>query len=156
MDTVRYSLLTCLALPCTLAAQSLPVAFTINPAKDTITISPFIYGTNGQSNDREANITARRLGGNRMTGYNWENNASNMGMDYDHSNSNDNYMTWSAGILDPKANIPGITLTAFHDTSLAMGCYSLITLPAAGYVSRDKNGSGEVARIVVYSMQTLS
>jgi mannan endo-1,4-beta-mannosidase len=103
-------------------------------------ISPFIYGTNGQSQDRVANITARRIGGNRLTGYNWENNASNMGMDYNQSNANDDYMTWAAGIPSSKALIPGITLTTFHDTSVVMGCYSLITLPAAGYVSRDKNG----------------
>jgi hypothetical protein len=129
-------------------AQTFPVAITIDPSADTARISPYIYGTNGQSNDRGLNITARRLGGNRMTGYNWENNASNMGMDYNQSNANDNYMTWAMGIPANKENIPGITLTTFHDTSVAMGCYSLITLPAAGYVARDKNGTvtaGQVA-----------
>jgi mannan endo-1,4-beta-mannosidase len=124
-----------------ISAQSIPVNFIINTSKDTLRISPFIYGTNGHSEDRDLNITARRLGGNRLTGYNWENNASNMGMDYDQSNSNDNYLSWSAGIPTSQENVPGIVLTAFHDTSLAMSCYSLITLPAAGYVSRDKNGS---------------
>ena len=123
------------------SAQSIPVSFLIDPSRDTLSISPFIYGSNGQSQDRPANITARRIGGNRLTGYNWENNASNMGMDYDQSNSNDNYLTWAAGIPSAMDGIPGIVLTAFHDTSLAMGCYSLITLPAAGYVSRDKNGT---------------
>jgi hypothetical protein len=122
-------------------AQTFQVALTIDPEIDTSWISPFIYGTNGQSNDRGLNITARRLGGNRMTGYNWENNASNMGMDYNQSNANDEYMTWSMGIPSDKADVPGIALTTFHDTSVAMNCYSLITLPAAGYVSRDKNGS---------------
>ena len=122
------------------AAQALPVSFSIDTSRDTLAISPYIYGTNGQSQDRTANITARRLGGNRLTGYNWENNASNMGMDYDQSNSNDAYLTWVAGIPDALAAVPGIVLRAFHDTSLAMGCYSLITLPAAGFVARDKNG----------------
>lgn len=122
-------------------AQTFSVIIAVDPAADTTRISPLIYGTNGQSNDRGLNITARRLGGNRMTGYNWENNASNMGMDYDQSNSNDNYMTWAMGIPANKENIPGITLTSFHDTSVAMSCYSLLTLPAAGYVARDKNGS---------------
>jgi mannan endo-1,4-beta-mannosidase len=118
----------------------------VDPSKDTARISPYIYGSNGQSNDRPFNITARRIGGNRLTGYNWENNASNMGMDYDQSNSNDNYLTWVAGIPPSKENTPGIVLTAFHDTSLAMGCYSLITLPAAGFVSRDKAGSVSAAQ----------
>jgi mannan endo-1,4-beta-mannosidase len=122
-------------------AQTFQVTVAVDPVGDTSRISPYIYGTNGQSNDRSLNITARRLGGNRMTGYNWENNASNMGMDYNQSNANDNYMTWVAGIPLGKENTPGITLTTFHDTSLAMNCYSLITLPAAGFVSRDKDGS---------------
>jgi hypothetical protein len=124
-----------------LFAQSVPVTILVDPSADTASISPYIYGSNGQSEDRPFNIAARRLGGNRLTGYNWENNASNMGMDYDQSNSNDNYLTWVAGIPPSQENIPGIVLTSFHDTSLAMGCYSLITLPAAGYVSRDKAGA---------------
>ena len=123
-----------------LFSQSFQVNIHIDPNADTAQISPLIYGSNGQSNDRPFNITARRLGGNRLTGYNWENNASNMGMDYNQSNANDDYLTWSANIPAGQENIPGIVLTAFHDTSLAMGCYSLLTLPAAGYVSRDKAG----------------
>ncbi len=142
---LRRLLAMTLSAPGILLCQNLSVTYSVDPAKDTLTISPLIYGTNGQSNDWDANITARRLGGNRMTGYNWENNASNMGMDYNQSNANDNYMTLSAGITDDSANVPGITLRTFHDTSLAMGCYSLITLPAAGYVSRDKNGPVSVA-----------
>jgi hypothetical protein len=140
--SLRWHVLTgSIVLALSAPAQPIPVSFLINTAQDTLTISPYVYGSNGQSPDRPANITARRIGGNRLTGYNWENNASNMGMDYDQSNSNDNYLTWVAGIPPLKENIPGIVLTAFHDTSLAMGCYSLVTLPAAGYVSRDKNGA---------------
>jgi hypothetical protein len=128
-------------------AQTFSITVAIDPSADTARISPYIYGTNGQSYDRGLNITARRLGGNRMTGYNWENNASNMGMDYNQSNANDNYMTWFMGIPANKENTPGITLTTFHDTSVAMSCYSLITLPAAGYVARDKNGSVTAAQV---------
>ena len=138
-----WSIVVVQALICwtsTLRGQSLPVSINVDPGKDTIRISPFIYGSNGQSSDWEANITVRRLGGNRMTGYNWENNASNMGSDYDASSSNDNYMTWVFGIPPAQENVPGIVLTAFHDTSVAMGCYTVLTLPAAGFVSRDKNG----------------
>jgi hypothetical protein len=139
---MRTRLLVVLVSLCASAmAQTFQVTIAVDPSADTARISPFIYGTNGQSNDRGLNITARRLGGNRMTGYNWENNASNMGTDYDGSNANDNYMTWVMGIPSGKENTPGITLSTFHDTSLAMSCYSLITLPAAGYVARDKNGS---------------
>ena len=48
---------------------------------------------------------------------------------------------WIFGIPQSQENTPGITLTTFHDTSLAEGCYTLLTLPAAGYVARDKNGT---------------
>ena len=58
----------------------------------------------------------------------------------DASSSNDNYMTWVMGIPFSQEYVPGIVLEAFHDTSIAMGCYTVLTLPAAGYVSRDKNG----------------
>ena len=103
MAPLRWSGIVLALVPCLLAAQDLRISFTVDPSRDTLAISPFIYGTNGQSSDWEANITARRLGGNRMTGYNWENNASNMGTDYNGSNANDDYMTWSAGIPESMA-----------------------------------------------------
>ena len=100
-----------------------PVAITINTGMDTGLISPLIYGSNGQGGDRAANITARRYGGNRTTGYNWQNNASNAGTDY--LNESDDFATWVAGIPDSLENVPGIACTAFQDTSLAMHCYSI-------------------------------
>jgi len=138
----------------TAGAQPLNTVFVVNPEADSARISPLIYGTNGQAAasgvnfDRACNITARRLGGNRLTGYNWENNASNMGSDYTASFDNDNYLPWAMGIPEVQAAVPGIALTAFHDTSIAMSAYTLLTLPAAGYVSADKSGpvgTGEVA-----------
>jgi hypothetical protein len=61
----------------------LTVNFTINTAADRAPISPLIYGTNQilQSTD---NYKSLRMGGNRITGLNWENNASNAGSDYFH------------------------------------------------------------------------
>lgn len=115
------------------------VHITINTSLDRKPISPYIYGSNGQSDDRDEHITARRIGGNRLTGYNWENNASNAGSDWEQSS--DNYLTWLAGIPSSQENRLGIVLTSFHDTSLAMNTYSLVTLQMAGYVARDKNGS---------------
>lgn len=115
------------------------VHITINTSLDRTPISPYIYGSNGQSDDRDEHITARRIGGNRLTGYNWENNASNAGSDWEQSS--DNYLTWLAGIPSSQENRLGIVLTSFHDTSLAMNTYSLVTLQMAGYVARDKNGS---------------
>lgn len=112
------------------------VSVRIDPLLDTFRISPYIYGTNAQSPDRDENITARRIGGNRWTGYNWENNASNAGVDYLHQS--DNYLTWD--LPTAVQNQPAVAITAFHDTSVAMNAYSLVTLQAAGYVARDKAG----------------
>lgn len=120
------------------------VQFTINTAQGTGRISPYVYGSNGHSDDRDERVAARRLGGNRLTGYNWENNASNAGSDYIHHS--DNYLT--RYIPPPLENNPGIVLTDFHDVSVETDTYTLLTLPAAGYVAKDKNGTvseGETA-----------
>jgi len=101
-------------------------------------ISPYIYGTNQLLNGDE-NWGSHRQGGNRMTGYNWENNASNAGNDW--YNSSDNYLTWASGIPTANENSPAIVTTHFHDQSLQFGAYSLITLQLAGYAAKDKNGN---------------
>ena len=76
------------------------------------------------------NLTINRLGGNRWTAYNWENNASNAGSDYNHQS--DNYLTWVVGIPDAQAATPGIALTHFIDQSVAAQTpYTLVTLPMA-------------------------
>src|ERR1700679_4251172 len=75
------------------ANAQLTTTFTINTNKERQAISPFIYSTDGQSNDRPENIVGRRLGGDRLTSYNWEDNFSNGGNDY--INDNDNYLPYS-------------------------------------------------------------
>lgn len=112
------------------------VNFTITVGESLKTISPYIYGTNQLLTESEG-WTAMRQGGNRLTGYNWENNASNAGTDY--LNSSDNFLTWIAGIQNE--NEPGIVTTTFRDKSIALNSYSLITLQLAGYVARDKRGT---------------
>ncbi|MBD3919819.1 fibronectin type III domain-containing protein [Paenibacillus sp. PR3] len=71
-----------------------------------------------------------------MTGYNWENNASNAGSDWLHSS--DDYMCASTV---SGCSLPGATVTKFHDISLANNSYSLVTLQMAGYAAADKNGA---------------
>jgi mannan endo-1,4-beta-mannosidase len=112
------------------------IDFFISVEESLKTISPYIYGTN-QLLTEEENWTAMRQGGNRLTGYNWENNASNAGTDY--LNSSDNFLTWIAGIQNE--NEPGIVTTTFRDKSIELDAYSLVTLQLAGYVARDKNGT---------------
>jgi mannan endo-1,4-beta-mannosidase len=138
----RTAALVFLVFPVILFAASFNATITINTSQGQHQISPYIYGSNTDLTGTE-NFTAKRLGGNRMTGYNWENNASNAGSDWNQSS--DNYMTSVMGIPDSKANIPAITFTTFIDSCRKHNCFSLITLPMAGYVAADKNGTVSVA-----------
>jgi mannan endo-1,4-beta-mannosidase len=99
-------------------------------------ISPYIYGTN-----QDAGMSGwllRRWGGNRMTGYNWETNASNAGVDY--INNSDLFLIADRGLSDGDARTPARAATAFHDQSLAMGAQTIVTLPMAGFAAADVNG----------------
>ena len=119
------------------AFADVAVTVTVDPAAGRAAISPYVYGVNQDLPGVGA--TARRQGGNRTTGYNWENNASNAGSDWLHSS--DDFATWVAGIPNAQADTPGIAATHFHDQSLAAGTpYSIVTLPMAGYVAADKSG----------------
>ena len=126
------------------AASVSQVSVTIDTNAERAAISPYIYGGNWEFND--AKLTAKRLGGNRMTGYNWENNFSNAGSDWQHSS--DTFAVSNANIPEAKWNIPGIVASDFHEKNQAAGeDYSLVTLQAAGYVSADKNGTVAAADV---------
>jgi Glycoside hydrolase family 44/Immunoglobulin domain/NHL repeat len=113
------------------------IQITVNPGAGRIPISPYIYGTN-QDLPGVATPGSRRDGGNRLTGYNWETNASNAGMDW--YNSSDNFMV--SGLPASQQSTPAIALTLFHDQSLAMGTpYTVLTLQMAGYVAADESGT---------------
>ena len=61
------------------AAAQAQVQLSINGSQSQA-ISSYIYGTNDPT--VVPNATFVRLGGNRWTAYNWENNYSNAGSDY--------------------------------------------------------------------------
>ncbi|WP_138994486.1 glycoside hydrolase family 44 protein [Larkinella sp. C7] len=111
------------------------VNFSINPQNSRKPISPLIYGTN----DQYPYATAKRLGGNRITNYNWENNASNAGFDWFHES--DNYVPGQQNVPENQYDVPGAALSTFHQRSLNQNAYSLVTLPMAKYVTKDKNGA---------------
>ena len=125
-------------------AVSAPVAptvtFTIDSAQDVHPISRFIYGVNGwDPAGRPKNLTLSRSGGNRMTAYNWETNASNAGSDY--QNQNDDFL--GGGNTPNGAVAPGL------EAARAAGAGMIVTLPLIGYVAADKNGGGDVAGTAV-------
>lgn len=117
------------------AAADVDVRIDVDVSRDNRHISTLIYGTNSDQLGASEGITFRRQGGNRLTGYNWENNASHAGTDW--QNSSDNFLG--------NTSVPAKVITDFHDKSLEMKARSLITMPAAGYVSKDKNGTVSLA-----------
>ena len=66
------------------ATASVSVTYNINTDVNRTPISKYIYGSNTGGN---ANYTVVRSGGNRLTAYNWENNYSNAGNDWQYSNN---------------------------------------------------------------------
>ncbi len=111
------------------------VTFEIDSTQDPRPISRFIYGMNGwDPTQRPANLTLSRSGGNRMTAYNWETNASNAGSDW--FNQNDDFL--GGGNTPNGAVAEGIV------AARNAGAGIIVTMPTIGYVAADKDGGGDV------------
>jgi hypothetical protein len=113
---------------------SVDVTLEVRSDRDLRRIAPEIYGTNGATDIANTHQTIVRSGGNRMTAYNWENNASNAGSDYMFQN--DNFLSSSAEPAKPI--LDGIAEAHMH------GAAAIVTVPLVDYVSADKNGGGDV------------
>jgi hypothetical protein len=125
-------------LPVRLLATSATaeVTFNVSSSEARRAISARIYGVNLSdfSNSRLSRLAFNRAGGNRLTAYNWETNASNAGGDY--LNQNDGYLSSS--------NTPGAAFTQQIRSTLSAGRNYVMTIPMIGYVAADKNGGGDV------------
>ncbi len=113
--------------------------FTID-ARATHSISRYIYGTNFPDWKKMPGVTFARMGGNRLTAYNWETNASNAGNDYHYQN--DGYM----GATDEAGWSEG----SFLKENQSHGAAVLLTIPTAGWVSADKKGDGDLTQAPGY------
>jgi hypothetical protein len=129
-------------LPAAVAPGPLPatdVVFAIDTGQRMWTISPDIYGVNTPAPDASLDARMRagnvRIGGNRLSAFNWENNASNAGTDY--NNQNDGYLA--------ATNAPGGLAEATLAQARSMGAGAVITVPIGDYVAADKLGRGDVA-----------
>jgi len=108
------------------------VIFNINSGQKRAPISPYIYGTNfGESPNSwdglAHNLTFARFGGNRLTAYNWENNASHAGSDWLYQN--DSYLGGG--------DTPGEAVRMRVDLAHKGNAATLITVPVQGYVAAD-------------------
>jgi hypothetical protein len=101
-------------------------------------ISPYVYGHN-HPDWAKPGWTLARSGGNRLTAYNWETNASNAGSDWHHQN--DNLMG---------TDVPGEAVRKAVDAARERGAACVVTIPCAGYVAADKKGGGDVNRTPDY------
>ncbi len=107
------------------------VLFTIDTTAKRHAISPYIYGTNqGDLTNEAKNLTLTRVGGNRLTAYDWETNASNAGSDYMYQN--DDFISSSKVAGDPMKQ--AAKEAADNAASIIM------TVPMAGWVSADESG----------------
>lgn len=125
---------------------SASVSVTVDLAADGTTISPCIYGINDWQRDSVTaamNCTLERMGGNRLTGYNWETNASNAGSDYLHHSDNMLVSSVSSALQ----RIPGEAVMLSVDHARSLGHDSLVTLQLAGYVAADTNGTVTEAQV---------
>jgi hypothetical protein len=118
-------------------AGAAEVQVQVNTRADVAAISPFIYGWNGVDPSQNAGLTLSRAGGNRWTAYNWENNASNAGSDYQFQN--DNFLCQDQGCDQPGESVRREVSAAFQASESI-----IITVPMAGYVSHDKSPGGDV------------
>jgi hypothetical protein len=116
------------------------VTFTIRADSDVHAISPLIYGVNQVTDlaTTQRGVGLVRAGGNRWTAYNWENNASNAGIDYQNQNDSFLVQTSSAG------DAPGEGVRLRATPALASGAAAMVTIPIQGYVAADKLGNGDV------------
>jgi len=131
----RTGLLIFLLFSAPLFSFAADIHFLIMPDTVVGTISPYIYGINDED-PTGSGATLRRLGGNRMTGFNWVNNASNAGSDWKHSS--DDWLCAQSKLTD--CDQPGAFVRHFVEENQKAGIDSLVTLPMAGFVAADKNG----------------
>ncbi len=143
MKSLRFPLLAVVA-GLTWGVAACAETVTIHVDQPLHEISPLIYGSNHEV-EGFVFTDARRLGGNRLTAYNWEIDASNAGRDYRHQNdrwlSRQAWWEPTADVpADAEPGLPAASVIRFHTESRARGAYSLVTVPMAGYVAGDADG----------------
>jgi hypothetical protein len=99
-----------------------------------VAISPLIYGVNGGADVARDRPTVVRAGGNRLTAYNWENNASNAGSDYCHQNDR---------TFGGPGSPPAAAYRELLDDARARGTAALVTVPIVDHVAADHDDRGD-------------
>lgn len=125
-------------LPVVYAEGSYDMSVKIDLSAEHKEISPYIYGINDAGYLDNVTVNAVRQGGNRYSAYNWENNYSNAGADWQHSS--DTYLTTGYG--SELANTPGACAIHLSEDCVENNIpYKMASVQMAGYVSADENGA---------------
>ncbi len=114
--------------------QAETVDMRIDLTREVKPISRYIYGVNQKLDGPFAHCTLTRSGGNRMSAYNWTNNASNAGSDWQFQNDN----------LLGSDDTPGGAVIGAIENARDHQAGIVLTVPMIGYVAADKNGGGDV------------
>ena len=131
------ALLMCVSSGFTASAEKTSTEIKVYPNDVKRSISPYIYGVNSGVDLSAVTAKSFRLGGNRLTAYNWENNMSNAGADW--HNSADMYLV--NNVADQFRNVPGgAALNASYEAANGNVPYTLLSLQMLGYVSSSKRG----------------
>jgi hypothetical protein len=117
------------------------VTFNIDSTQNIHAISPYVYGVNDGSKAAAVHAGIVRQGGNRLTAYNWENNASNAGSDYQFENDD---LLCSGGGCMPTHDSPLAYDKLIVEQATLAGSAVLLTIPVVDYVSADKSPGGDV------------
>lgn len=147
---IRQQLATGLAaLAATVASASAASVIQVHADQPGHAISPGIYGINALATGKvtylaadSAMLGSDRMGGNRMTAYNWENNYSSAGSDYMFNS--DNWLTQNP-LATPTG--PGGSVANFVEHNLGLGRAPIVQLQMAGYVAADGAGPVTVDQI---------
>lgn len=110
--------------------ESFSLSVVISPEDDPHPISPRIYGINPHTghdcDDPDTHYGSCRLGGNRWTAYDWENNLSNAGRDYCYQNDE---------LLGSMKDEPGSGATYVLEQAASVGAAAVLTVPIVDLVA---------------------
>ncbi len=138
-----FFVLTLLALTaCTPAQPQTPnnpnapadITLSVNTTQNRKPISPYIYGLNyaTEAFANELDLPLRRWGGNALSRYNYQNNATNLGSDFFYLNV-DNF--------NPITGVPESD-DQWIEQNKRTATTSLLSVPMMGYVAKDSSSCG--------------
>lgn len=108
--------------------------FTITPEESNTPISPYIYGSNMEK-EINSSINLYRMGGNRWSTFNWENNASNGGRDNGHWNGL--HLCELQNCNSTEENSPGSVLRKGIQRAFSAGATPIVSIPIGDVVAAD-------------------